>query len=232
GNAAFKAGDFPAAIGHYTAAVIADPKNPTYTLNRAAAYLKLGKHVDAERDCDATIKLDSKNVKAWFRRGQARSGQEKFMEAREGTEPSAAPDPTSQHTTAPVVKQSASKNTPLSLFNFVRSWDALSSPQARWTFLESVHPTSLPSLFKTSLETPLLVKMLETFKVVLDNAPEVEVKESIKTYLLNMARVPRFTTIVLFMSKIERQLVKEVWDGVDAGDDQVERGARKVWGVS
>ena len=43
GNAAFKAGDYPTAIGHYTAAFIADPANATYPLNRAAAYLKLGK---------------------------------------------------------------------------------------------------------------------------------------------------------------------------------------------
>ena len=76
------------------------------------------------------------------------------------------------------------------------------------------------------------MSILETFKAVLGNAPEIETKESVKTYLLNMARVPRFTTVVLFMSKAEKQLVKEVWDGVSVGDDQVERGARKVWGVS
>ena len=45
GNAAFKAGDFPAAIGHYTSAILSDRKDPTYPLNRAAAYLKLGKYV-------------------------------------------------------------------------------------------------------------------------------------------------------------------------------------------
>jgi len=45
GNAAFKAGDFPTAVGHYSAAAVADPANPTYPLNRAAAYLKLGKCV-------------------------------------------------------------------------------------------------------------------------------------------------------------------------------------------
>lgn len=45
GNAAFKAGDYPLAIGHYSAAIIADQRNPTYPLNRAAAYLKLGKYV-------------------------------------------------------------------------------------------------------------------------------------------------------------------------------------------
>ena len=43
GNAAFKAGDYAAAIGHYTAAILADSSNATFPLNRAAAYLKLGK---------------------------------------------------------------------------------------------------------------------------------------------------------------------------------------------
>ncbi|KAH8998374.1 hypothetical protein EDB86DRAFT_3076219 [Lactarius hatsudake] len=73
GNAAFKAGDYPAAIGHYTAATIADPSDPTYFLNRAAAYLKLSKFEDAERDCSTVLKLsNNKNVKAFFRRAQAR----------------------------------------------------------------------------------------------------------------------------------------------------------------
>jgi len=43
GNAAFKTGDFVGAIGHYTDAHLADRLEPTYPLNRAAAYLKLGK---------------------------------------------------------------------------------------------------------------------------------------------------------------------------------------------
>ncbi|KAL7279714.1 hypothetical protein ACG7TL_006121 [Trametes sanguinea] len=81
GNEAFKAGDFPKAIGHYTAAFIADPSNPTYPLNRAAAYLKLGKNEDAERDCDAVLRLDPKNVKGLFRRGQARVAMQKLHEA-------------------------------------------------------------------------------------------------------------------------------------------------------
>lgn len=47
GNNAFKAGDYPAAIGHYTQAILADNKDVTYPLNRAAAYLKLGKYVSS-----------------------------------------------------------------------------------------------------------------------------------------------------------------------------------------
>ncbi|KAG2115457.1 hypothetical protein DEU56DRAFT_841106 [Suillus clintonianus] len=74
GNAAFKSGDYPAAVGHYTSAILADTDDPTFPLNRAAAYLKLGKNEDAERDCTTVLKLSPGNVKALFRRGQARTG--------------------------------------------------------------------------------------------------------------------------------------------------------------
>ncbi|KAH8077044.1 hypothetical protein BXZ70DRAFT_1013068 [Cristinia sonorae] len=81
GNEAFGAGDFPAAIGHYTSAVLADPSNPIYPLNRAAAYLKLGKYQDAERDCTTVIRLDARNPKAWYRRAQARQGLDLWDDA-------------------------------------------------------------------------------------------------------------------------------------------------------
>jgi RNA polymerase II-associated protein 3 len=90
-------------------------------------------------------------------------------------------------------------------------------------------------MFKTSLEAPQLVSLLETFNFVL-HEPEFEyepdVKETVKRYLISLARVPRFSTITLFMSKDEKQLVKQVWDALDRVDDQVEGGVRKVWGVS
>ncbi|KAF8470420.1 hypothetical protein DFH94DRAFT_209695 [Russula ochroleuca] len=82
GNAAFKSGDYAAAIGHYTAAALADPSEPTFFLNRAAAYLKLSKNEDAERDCTTVLGLsNNKNVKAFFRRAQARAALEKLGEA-------------------------------------------------------------------------------------------------------------------------------------------------------
>lgn len=39
---------------------------------------------DAERDCDAVLRLDSKNVKGHFRRGQARVALQKLHEAETG----------------------------------------------------------------------------------------------------------------------------------------------------
>ncbi|KAJ3575668.1 hypothetical protein NP233_g949 [Leucocoprinus birnbaumii] len=82
GNEAFKVGDYPAAVGHYTAAILADRGDVTFPLNRAAAYLKLGKYEDAERDCSTVLNLSSKNVKAFFRRGQARSGLGHLVDAQ------------------------------------------------------------------------------------------------------------------------------------------------------
>ncbi|KAG8977537.1 hypothetical protein FRC05_001395 [Tulasnella sp. 425] len=74
GNASFKVGKFADAVGHYSAAIFMDRTDPTLPLNRAAAYLKLGKNEDAERDCSTVLglPLGKDNVKALFRRYQAR----------------------------------------------------------------------------------------------------------------------------------------------------------------
>ncbi|KAJ7665318.1 hypothetical protein DFH06DRAFT_1323710 [Mycena polygramma] len=82
GNAAFKAGDYPTAIGHYSAAIHADRTDATFPLNRAAAYLKLGKNEDAERDCSTVLALSKGNAKAHFRRAQARVTMGKLSEAQ------------------------------------------------------------------------------------------------------------------------------------------------------
>ncbi|KAG6914479.1 hypothetical protein DXG01_017029 [Tephrocybe rancida] len=81
GNAAFKAGQYPDAIGHYTAAILADGKDHTFPLNRAAAYLKLGKNEDVERDCTTVLRLSALNAKALFRRGQARLAMGRLEDA-------------------------------------------------------------------------------------------------------------------------------------------------------
>ncbi|KAF8755185.1 Rna polymerase ii-associated protein 3 [Rhizoctonia solani] len=75
-------GDYPVAIGHYTSAILVDGTDPTFPLNRAAAYLKLNKNEDAERDCTLVLKLQENNVKALFRRAQARVALGKLQDAR------------------------------------------------------------------------------------------------------------------------------------------------------
>ncbi|KAG9035787.1 hypothetical protein FRB95_010555 [Tulasnella sp. JGI-2019a] len=95
GNAAFKSGDYATAVGQYSAAIVADRTDPTLPLNRAAAYLKLGKNEDAERDCSTVLALPAgkTNVKAMFRRAQARIAIGKTSEAESDLKAALALEP-------------------------------------------------------------------------------------------------------------------------------------------
>lgn len=64
GNVSFKAGDFKAAIGHYTEAIKRDPTCATYYQNRATAKAKLMEFPSALEDCNAALKIDPKFIKA------------------------------------------------------------------------------------------------------------------------------------------------------------------------
>jgi len=96
GNAAFKAADYPSAVGHYTDAILADSSDHTFFLNRAAAYLKLGKSEDAERDCIKVLQLNPNNVKALFRRSQARRELENLDDAQADLDKALALEPTNE----------------------------------------------------------------------------------------------------------------------------------------
>ncbi|SPO24794.1 uncharacterized protein UTRI_01779_B [Ustilago trichophora] len=81
GNEAFGNKQYAEAIGFYSAAHIADPTEPTYPLNRAMAYIKLDKFVDAERDCTTALSLSPNNVKALYRRATAKVGADELESA-------------------------------------------------------------------------------------------------------------------------------------------------------
>ncbi|KAI8589250.1 hypothetical protein BDZ88DRAFT_452337 [Geranomyces variabilis] len=110
GNARFKQQDFAAAIANYTKAIDAclqshqssasDSLLPNveshgsysshssltvdaklYT-NRALAYLRIGDHAMAVRDCSAAIAVDRTCVKAWWRRAEAWRGLREFFKAK------------------------------------------------------------------------------------------------------------------------------------------------------
>lgn len=73
GNELFKGGQYDAAIECYTRGMNADPYNPVLPTNRAACFIKLKKFAVAESDCNLAIALDSKYIKAYTRRGAART---------------------------------------------------------------------------------------------------------------------------------------------------------------
>ncbi|XP_051544412.1 RNA polymerase II-associated protein 3 [Myxocyprinus asiaticus] len=73
GNELFKDGQYDSAVECYTRGMNADPYNPVLPTNRAACFCRLKKFAVAESDCNLAIALDSKYVKAYARRGAARS---------------------------------------------------------------------------------------------------------------------------------------------------------------
>ena len=83
----FKSGSFRDAAKLYTSALdtagnTANKKWRAVVLsNRAMTRLKLGAYAEAEEDGSQALKLDPKNVKAYLRRGAARSVQGNYLEA-------------------------------------------------------------------------------------------------------------------------------------------------------
>ncbi|KAI9276936.1 hypothetical protein BDA99DRAFT_532027 [Phascolomyces articulosus] len=77
GNKAFQKQLYQEAISHYDCAIQYGQQSPAETLtvyytNRAMAYLKISKFLEAEQDCTNALKLHPKNLKAVWRRGVAR----------------------------------------------------------------------------------------------------------------------------------------------------------------
>ncbi|KAG8769327.1 hypothetical protein FRC12_005034 [Ceratobasidium sp. 428] len=402
GNASFKAGNYPEAIGHYTAAILADSTDPTFPLNRAAAYLKLNKNQDAERDCSTVLKLQPTNVKAMFRRAQAKIGLGNFSDARtdllaaakadpgnaavraefskveeliaeaakktktsKGTPisvpshppgqssrppyrrrvpiaikdddevqsdkrdeakpidgakqtqpkgilkgastptastsstPSKSPEspststrskdlltpvstraisaspqdrsptpisvpapapaaetpmsiplvstppetqtlvPTIQPTlttattaaTAPLspagpLPSTPSTASPPTLITFLQKWTNANSDAERAHILYTVPPDSIPTLFGPTLESPLLGAMLAALSWSVTAFETEPVRERAIEYMRALARVPRFTTLVMFLDGKEKKHAAQVWDAVGSAGDE-----RKRWGV-
>ena len=92
GNDLFKSGDFSGAIDAYADAIDAADRfassgwKSVVLSNCAMARLKIGAYAEAEEDCSEALKLNSKNVKAFLRRGAARSVSGNYLEALEDFE--------------------------------------------------------------------------------------------------------------------------------------------------
>ncbi|XP_076808407.1 sperm-associated antigen 1-like [Clavelina lepadiformis] len=72
GNEMVRSGKYNEAVERYTKCINICPEEVASYTNRALCFLKLKKDLSAVHDCTEAIKLDEGNVKAHFRRGQAR----------------------------------------------------------------------------------------------------------------------------------------------------------------
>ncbi|KIY66296.1 TPR-like protein, partial [Cylindrobasidium torrendii FP15055 ss-10] len=198
GNSAFKSGDWATAVGHYSAAIIHDREDFTLPLNRAAAYLKLSKYDDADRDCTRVLELKPNNAKALFRRGQARHATGRLHEADEGA-PSSPSTPKTPRTTLP-------HKMPANLFDLNKVWAMCETAEDRYHLISMIPPTQFPAFFQTSLEPPLLVSILQTFHDALER--DASTQQRIIAYLDAFASVPRFGTLLLFLNSKEKETAR------------------------
>jgi hypothetical protein len=82
-------------------------------------------------------------------------------------------------------------------------------------------------MFQASLETSLLVSLLQVFLAVLNRSQDdAVVKQQIREYMTSLAQVERFSTVTLFMNKVEKELVQAIWKilGTETGGS--------MWGIS
>jgi hypothetical protein len=73
----------------------------------------------------------------------------------------------------------------------------------------------------------LLVSVLENFLAILSTTKDLtDIKRRMLGYMKSLADVPRFGTVVLFLSRKEKQLAKQVWELL--GEEQPSGGWRSV----
>lgn len=131
--------------------------------------------------------------------------------------------PPAAQTTSPQIVVKA----PANLFEFVKAWTSAVNVEEKWqlinvrhrflsdffpslTIPQSIPPASIPSLCKTSLEPAMLVSILEVFLAVLN----ANTRDKIQEYMDNLARIPRFGTLMLFLNKQEKEVARDVWRGL------------------
>ena len=97
GNDFYRAKNYHEAIRAYGVAIQLDGENnPPFYLNRAAAYLMTKQYQEAVEDCDLSLKLDSNNAKAYFRKANALKGMFKISEAMQSWESGLVLDPSNE----------------------------------------------------------------------------------------------------------------------------------------
>ncbi|KAJ3598174.1 hypothetical protein NHX12_001687 [Muraenolepis orangiensis] len=79
GNDMVKKGRFQDALGKYTECLQLKPGECTVYTNRALCYLKMERFAEAKQDCDAALRLEPTNKKAFYRRALANKGLKDYL---------------------------------------------------------------------------------------------------------------------------------------------------------
>ncbi|XP_035528441.1 sperm-associated antigen 1 [Morone saxatilis] len=79
GNEFVKKGQYQDGLGKYTECLKLKPEECAIYTNRALCYLKLERFTEAKQDCDAALKLEPTNKKAFYRRAMANKGLKDYL---------------------------------------------------------------------------------------------------------------------------------------------------------
>ncbi|XP_037641490.1 sperm-associated antigen 1-like isoform X1 [Sebastes umbrosus] len=79
GNEFVKKGQYQDALGKYTECLKLKPEECAIYTNRALCYLKMERFTEARQDCDAALKVEPTNKKAFYRRALASKGLKDYL---------------------------------------------------------------------------------------------------------------------------------------------------------
>ena len=118
----------------------------------------------------------------------------------------------------------------MTMFNFNKAWEADRSVEQRWKLItvrrfftmvtspcsvqlaQSIPPASIPSMCKSSLDPALLISIIDVFiDVMKANGSDQATANVIRAYLMEFENVPRFGTVLLFLSEKEKARIVEIW---------------------
>jgi hypothetical protein len=97
------------------------------------------------------------------------------------------------------------------------------------TTIQTIPPANLPAFFKTSLEPAMLVSILELFREMVRIDTGAERKSVIGEYLDHFTHVPRLETVVLFLSRKEKDVARDVWESLGVSKGDLGRQWGTVW---
>ncbi|XP_007205290.1 RNA polymerase II-associated protein 3 isoform X3 [Prunus persica] len=99
---------------------------------------------------------------------------------------------------------------PNSAYQFEVSWRGFSGDNARQTsLLKAISPSALPQIFKNALTVPILLDIIKCVATFF-----VEEMDLAVNYLENLTRVPRFDTLIMFLSSSDNADLVKIWDEV------------------
>ncbi|KAM5561023.1 hypothetical protein ABKV19_021904 [Rosa sericea] len=99
---------------------------------------------------------------------------------------------------------------PTSAYQFEASWRGLSGDRAlQAKLLKAISPSALPQIFKNALTVHILVDIIKCVTTFFIDEMDLAVN-----ILENLTKVPRFDTLIMFLSSNDKADLAKIWDEV------------------